>query len=92
VARYLRATVFTQCILLTAAAACCTVMTTPQLFMPGVVALSLLAGVAEPLRATAIQMAVESRRAEAASWASAIDGAVRTLSLLLAGASTSAHR
>ena len=56
------------------------------LFVPGVLGLSVLLGVAEPLRAAAIQKLVESRRAEAASWASAIDGAVRTVSLLVAGA------
>ena len=54
-------------------------------FLPAVVGLSVLMGMAEPLRATAIQMAVERRRAEAASWAGAIAGAVRTLLLLFAG-------
>ena len=50
-----------------------------------IVALSLLTGAAEPLRATAIQLLVERRRAEAASWASAVDGLVRTLCLVAAG-------
>ena len=84
--RYLRPDVATQYRLLTASVLCCLAMVvTPGFFVPGVVVLALLMGVAEPLRATAIQMLVEERRAEAASWASALDGAIRTLFLLLAG-------
>lgn len=86
VSRCLRPDAATQYRLLTAAVLSCVAMVVvPGLFVPGVVALALLMGAAEPLRATAIQMLVEDRRAEAASWASALDGAVRTLFLLLAG-------
>lgn len=84
--RYLRPDVATQYRLLTASVLCCLAMVVvPGLFVPGVVALAFLMGASEPLRATAIQMLVEERRAEAASWASALDGAIRTLFLLLAG-------
>lgn len=84
--RSLRPDVATQYRLLTASVLCCIAMVVmPGFFVPGVVALALLMGAAEPLRATAIQMLVDERRAEAASWASALDGAVRTLFLLLAG-------
>jgi MFS family permease len=85
-ARYPRASVATQYVLLAGAATCVAVMwTAPALFTTGVVALFLLMGLAGPLRATAIQALVEGRRAEAASWASAVDGFVRTLLLLAAG-------
>jgi MFS family permease len=84
-ARHLRADVVTQHLLLSAAALCSAALIIPGAFVAGVVALSLLSGAAEPLRATAIQMLVERRRAEAASWASALDGLVRTLCLLAAG-------
>src|SRR5688572_23485883 len=54
--RYLRPDVGTQYRLLTASVLCCTAMVVmPAFFVPGVVALALLMGVAEPLRATAIQ-------------------------------------
>jgi MFS family permease len=84
--RHLRPDVATQYGLLAAAASCVVTATlAPGVFLTSVVALSFLIGVAEPLRATAIQVLVDERRAEAASWASAVDGAVRTLSLLVAG-------
>ena len=84
--RYLRPDIATQYRLLTASLLCCiAIVVAPAFFVPGVVALALLMGAAEPLRASAIQMLVEERRAEAASWASALDGAIRTLFLLLAG-------
>jgi len=84
--RYLRPNVATQYGLLAAATACfATMAVAPDIFLAAVVLLSFLMGVAEPLRATAIQMLVDERRAEAASWASAVDGVIRTLSLLLAG-------
>jgi MFS family permease len=84
--RYLRPDLATQYRLLAASVLCCLAMVVaPGFFAPGVVALALLMGAAEPLRATAIQMLVEERRAEAASWASALDGAIRTLFLLIAG-------
>ena len=85
-AQYMRPSAATRYGLLAAAAACFVMSAVvPGVFLAAVVALSCLMGVAEPLRATAIQMLVHERRAEAASWASAIDGVVRTLSLLLAG-------
>jgi MFS family permease len=91
--RYLRPDVATQYRLLAASVLCCLAMVVaPGFFIPGVVALALLMGAAEPLRATAIQMLVEERRAEAASWASALDGAIRTLFLLLAGATQRRRR
>jgi hypothetical protein len=84
--RFLRADCATQYFLLAASALCIVGMAaTPDLFTAGVVALAVLIGAAEPLRATAIQLLVECRRAEAASLASAIDGGIRTVSLLLAG-------
>jgi MFS family permease len=55
-------------------------------FLPAVVALSLLLGVAQPLRAAAIQrVAADHVRARTASVASACDKAAATLALLLAG-------
>lgn len=84
--RYLRPDMATQYGLLAASAFCVAAMAlAPGLFLAAVVVSSLLMGAAEPLRATAIQRLVEERRAEAASWASAADGAIRTLSLLAAG-------
>lgn len=86
VSRYLCADVATQYAILAAAGSCFIAMLlTPGVFIPGVVLLSFLIGVAEPLRSTAIQMLIDGRRAEAASLASAVDGCIRTLSLLLAG-------
>jgi MFS family permease len=85
-ARHLRADLATQYYLLAASVTCVAGMAAvPGVFMAGVVSLAVLVGAAEPLRATAIQLLVERRRAEAASLASAVDGGVRTLSLLLAG-------
>ena len=85
-ARYLRPDVATQYFLLTASVFVVAVMAAaPGFFVTGVVTLSMLIGLAEPLRATAIQLVVERRRAEAASWASALDGAIRTVALMLAG-------
>ena len=85
-ARYLSATVTTQYVLLGVSAVCgISMVIAPGVFAGGVVLLSLLAGAAEPLRATAIQVQVDRHRAEAASWASALDGGIRTLFLLAAG-------
>jgi hypothetical protein len=56
-------------------------------FLPAVVALSFLTGVANPLRAAAIQrLAADHLRARAASIASACDRACTTVALLVAGA------
>jgi MFS family permease len=86
VARYLRADVATQYFLLAASVFVVVMMAAaPGSFLAGVVALSMLTGAAAPLRAAAIQLVVERRRAEAASWASALDGAIRTLALMMAG-------
>jgi MFS family permease len=58
----------------------------PATFVPVVLALSLLAGVADPLRAAAIQrLAADGARAQAASMASACDMALSTVMLPLAG-------
>jgi MFS family permease len=85
-ARYLRADVATQYWLLATSLLLVTVMAAaPGFFLAGAVTLSVLTGAAAPLRATAIQLVIEQRRAEAASWASALDGAIRTLALLVAG-------
>jgi MFS family permease len=85
--RYLRPRAGTQYVILAlGVAVSVAVFIENTLFVSGVLGLSVLRGVAEPLRATAIQGLVESRRAEAASWANAVDGAVRTVSLLIAGA------
>jgi MFS family permease len=86
VSRYMRPEIATHYGLLAASAVCFALAAVmPGAFLAAVVALSFLMGAAEPLRATAIQMLVDDRRAEAASWASAVDGVVRTLSLLVAG-------
>ena len=62
------------------------VLTWPSRLLPAVVGLSFLAGVAEPLRAAAIQRATsDGWRARAASAASACDMLLSTLTLLLAG-------
>ena len=85
-ARYLRPDPATQYALLVLGTVCVISMVLmPDVLRAGVVGLSFLMGAAEPLRATAIQRLVTRRRAEAASWASAIDGGVRTVSLLVAG-------
>ncbi len=84
--RFLRADVATQYVLLgVSATLLAAAAAVPDIVGAVVVLLALLMGAAEPLRATAIQRLVESRRAEAASWASAVDGVIRTVSLLLAG-------
>jgi hypothetical protein len=86
VSRHLRPDTTTQYGLLAASALCvAAAAAVPGVFQAAAVALSFLMGVAEPLRATAIQLLVEERRAEAASWASAVDGAVQTLALFLSG-------
>jgi hypothetical protein len=66
----------------------------PVLFMPGVVVLSLLTGIVEPLRAASIQrLAADHVRARAASIASAFDRALVTIALVWAGrASKERHR
>jgi MFS family permease len=59
----------------------------PSALIPATVALSLLLGIAEPLRATAIQsLSADHVRARAASIASACDKGVATMSLIVAGA------
>lgn len=56
-------------------------------FFPAVVIASLLLGIAEPLRATAIQrMSADDVRARAASLAGALDKGVATIGLVIAGA------
>lgn len=58
----------------------------PAIFLPAIVVASLLLGIAEPLRATAIQrMSADEVRARAASLASALDKAVATVALVVAG-------
>jgi len=58
----------------------------PAIFLPAVVAASLLMGLAEPLRATAIQrLSADHLRARAASAASALDKAVLAIALVVAG-------
>jgi hypothetical protein len=58
----------------------------PAAFVPMVVALSFLIGIAQPLRAAAIQRAAADHvRARAASVASACDKAAATVALVLAG-------
>jgi MFS family permease len=64
----------------------------PSAFLPGVVALSFLVGVAHPLRAAAIQrLAADHVRARAASMASACDKAVGTVALVCAGSLPRRH-
>lgn len=61
-------------------------LTAPAVFVPAVVALSLFEGVAQPLRAAAIQrVAADHVRARAASVASACDKAAATIALVVAG-------
>ena len=58
----------------------------PLVFLPAVACASLLLGVAEPLRATAIQrLSADHLRARAASTASALDKAVLAIGLVVAG-------
>ena len=58
----------------------------PPVFLPAVVGLSFLLGVAHPLRAAAVQhQAADGMRARAASIASACDNAFRTVALICAG-------
>jgi hypothetical protein len=58
----------------------------PGMFVPAVVVLSLLIGIAQPLRAAAIQrVAADHVRARAASVASACDKAAATMTLIVAG-------
>lgn len=92
-ARYLRADVATQYWLLaTSLLIAAAIAVAPGFFLAGAVTLSMLTGAAAPLRATAIQLVIEQRRAEAASWASALDGAIRTLALVVAGHLSSSRR
>jgi MFS family permease len=66
---------------------CAGALTMPPVFLPAVTVLSLLAGVAGPLRDAAIQrLAADDGRARAASMASACDMLCSTLMLPLAGA------
>jgi len=58
----------------------------PQMFLPAVIGLSFLVGVAPPLRAAAMQkMTADGVRARAASIANACDKAVTTVALVCAG-------
>jgi hypothetical protein len=58
----------------------------PNAFVPGVVALCFLMGLAYPLRAASIQRVAADRvRARAASLASACDKALATVALVAAG-------
>jgi hypothetical protein len=58
----------------------------PAILMPTTIALSFATGLAHPLRAAAIQrMASDGIRARAASVANAVDMALSTVFLLLAG-------
>jgi MFS family permease len=62
------------------------VLLEPRVFLPIVVMVSFLLGIAEPLRAAAIQRATaDGVRARAASMASACDKAAGTMALILAG-------
>lgn len=62
------------------------VLVAPPAFIPAVVGTSLLLGIAEPLRAVAIQrVTADHVRARAASIASACDKALGTIALILAG-------
>ena len=68
------------------AAVAITGLALPAVFVPAAVALSLLMGVAQPLRAAAIQrVAADDIRARAASVASACDKAAATIALVCAG-------
>jgi MFS transporter len=58
----------------------------PAILLPAIACASLLLGVSEPLRATAIQrMSSDHVRARAASLASALDKAIATMALIVAG-------
>lgn len=82
-----RAHLRTLYLLLATGMACVAAMAAvPAAFLPGVVGLSFLAGVTDPLRTTALQRAsADAARAQTASWASAIDMSVSALAQLLAG-------
>ncbi len=63
-----------------------TAVTSAAAFIPVTIALSFVLGLAEPLRATAIQrLAADAMRARAASIASACDKAIATVALVVAG-------
>jgi MFS family permease len=63
-----------------------TALLLPPTFLPAIVGLSLVVGIAEPLRATAIQrLSADHVRARAASIASACDKVVATVLLIVAG-------
>ena len=85
--RYLPANESMQWLILTlGVVVAATPLVTSSAFLPAVVGLSLLTGVAEPLRASAIQQAAADHvRAQAASWASAIDKGLSTVALFTAG-------
>jgi hypothetical protein len=87
VAAYLPASVRSQMVLATfGAAATVAALALPAAFLPAVVALSFLMGIAHPLRAAAIQrLAADHVRARAASIASACDRALVTVALVCAG-------
>jgi len=89
VAARLAATVRSQMVLAALGAALAIAgLVLPIVFGPAVVALSCLQGIAEPLRAAAIQrVAADHVRARAASVASACDKAAATIALVIAGAS-----
>jgi hypothetical protein len=62
------------------------VLLEPRVFLAAVVGSSFLLGIAEPLRAAAIQrVTADHVRARAASIASACDKAIGTIALVLAG-------
>ena len=64
----------------------------PSAFLPAVVALSFVVGIAQPLRAAAIQrLSADHVRARAASIASACDKAVATVALVCAGSLPRRH-
>ena len=61
-------------------------MVQPSIFLPAVACAYLLLGIAEPLRATAIQrVSADHLRARAASMASALDKAIATIALVAVG-------
>jgi len=80
-----------QALLVTAGAGLCALaLVFPVVFPASVLGLSFLIGLAEPLRATAIQRLVsDDVRARAVSLASACDMAIATISLPVAGRATS---
>jgi MFS family permease len=91
--RRLRADRRTQGMLLAGGVLCAAMLLEPFLFLPGVLGLSLLVGIAEPLRAAAIQQtSADDTRAQASSWASAADKIASTCALLVAGAASTPRR